>query len=224
MSVTASCGHLAELGWRDIVQIDKGPLPNPGGSTGHASNFIFPVDHNREMATLNLDSQRQYIEMGVNTECGGIEIAREPARMEELRRRMVSAKNWGIPARLVTPAEIKEMVPFINEEILLGGFYSPTVSVVDSLRAGTIFRERAQALGALQTFANVEVEDLIVEDGGDQGGGHRPRSHRCRLRRHRVRRVEPQNRRDGRRRDPAHPSGAPDDRRWSDSGVGGHQL
>ncbi len=57
-------GHLAELGWRDIVQIDKGPLPNPGGSTGHASNFIFPVDHNKEMALLTLDSQRQYIEMG----------------------------------------------------------------------------------------------------------------------------------------------------------------
>ena len=158
-------GHLAELGWRNIVQIDKGPLPNPGGSTGHASNFIFPVDHNREMAALNLDSQRQYIEMGVNTECGGIEIARTEERMEELRRRMVSAKNWGIPARLVTPAEIKEMVPFINEEILLGGFHSPTVSVVDSLRAGTIFRERAQALGAAQTFANVEVEDIEVVDG-----------------------------------------------------------
>ena len=159
------CAHLAELGWRDIVQIDKGPLPNPGGSTGHASNFIFPVDHNREMAMLNLDSQRQYIEMGVNTECGGIEIAREPARMEELRRRMVSAKNWGIEARLMTPEEIKEMVPFINSDILLGGFYTPSVSVVDSLRAGTIFRERGQALGALQTFANVEVEDLVVEDG-----------------------------------------------------------
>ena len=40
-------GHLADLGWRDIVQIDKGPLPNPGGSTGHASNFIFPVDHSK---------------------------------------------------------------------------------------------------------------------------------------------------------------------------------
>jgi glycine/D-amino acid oxidase-like deaminating enzyme len=33
--------HLSRLGWTDIVQIDKGPLPNPGGSTGHASNFIF---------------------------------------------------------------------------------------------------------------------------------------------------------------------------------------
>ena len=33
-------GWLAELGWRDLVLLDKGPFPNPGGSTGHASNFI----------------------------------------------------------------------------------------------------------------------------------------------------------------------------------------
>ena len=62
--------HLARLGWRDIVQIDKGALPNPGGSTGHASNFIFPVDHSREITDLTLDSMRQYKEMGVFTECG----------------------------------------------------------------------------------------------------------------------------------------------------------
>jgi glycine/D-amino acid oxidase-like deaminating enzyme len=52
--------HLARLGWTGIVQLDKGPLPNPGGSTGHASNFIFPVDHSREMSALTLDSVRQY--------------------------------------------------------------------------------------------------------------------------------------------------------------------
>jgi glycine cleavage system aminomethyltransferase T len=158
-------GHLAELGWRDIVQIDKGPLPNPGGSTGHASNFIFPVDHNKEMAMLTLDSQRQYEAMGVNVTCGGIEVARTPERMEELRRRMGSAKNWDMPAELIGPAEIKELVPFINEEILLGGAYFPTVSAVDSLRAGTIFRENAQGLGALQTFASVEVLNLEAERG-----------------------------------------------------------
>ena len=44
--------HLARLGWTDLVLIDKGPLPNPGGSTGHASNFIFPADHSREMTAL----------------------------------------------------------------------------------------------------------------------------------------------------------------------------
>ena len=48
--------------------LDKGPLPNPGGSTGHASNFIFPTDHNKEMALLTLESQRQYVELGVNND------------------------------------------------------------------------------------------------------------------------------------------------------------
>jgi glycine cleavage system aminomethyltransferase T/glycine/D-amino acid oxidase-like deaminating enzyme len=157
--------HLTRLGWTDVVQIDKGPLPNPGGSTGHASNFIFPVDHSKEMTQLTLESQRQYREMGVNTECGGIEVARSEERMEELRRRMASAKSWGVEAYLLTPAEIKEKVPFIDESILLGGFYCPTVSVVDSLRAGTIMRERGMESGALQVFANTEVTGMEVERG-----------------------------------------------------------
>ena len=59
--------HLTRLGWTDVVQIDKGPLPNPGGSTGHASNFIFPVDHSKEMTQLTLESVRQYREMDVFT-------------------------------------------------------------------------------------------------------------------------------------------------------------
>jgi len=157
--------HLAELGWREIVQIDKGALPNPGGSTGHASNFIFPVDHNKEMAYLTLDSQRQYEEMGVSTTCGGIEIARTEARLEELKRRMTSAKAWGIDARLLSAAEVKDLVPFINEDLVLGAFYSPTVSVVDSLRAGTLMRERAIELDALTVVPNTEVVDIDVTDG-----------------------------------------------------------
>ena len=153
-------GHLSRLGWTDMVLLDKGPLPNPGGSTGHASNFIFPTDHNKEMAFLTVDSQNQYIGLGLNNTCGGIEVARTPERMHEFTRRMTSAKAWGIDARLVTPAEIKEMVPFINEEILLGGYYTPSVSVVDSLASGTSMREEAVAKGALQVFANTEVLDI----------------------------------------------------------------
>jgi glycine/D-amino acid oxidase-like deaminating enzyme len=97
-------GHLARLGWTELVLLDKGPLPNPGGSTGHASNFIFPTDHNKEMAELTLESARQYREWDVYTECGGIEVARSETRMNELRRRMDSSKNWGIESRPGTPA------------------------------------------------------------------------------------------------------------------------
>ena len=158
--------HLARLGWTDLVLLDKGPLPNPGGSTGHASNFIFPVDHSREMTALTLDSMRQYDELGVTTTCGGIEVARTEERMEELRRRMSSAASWGVePVSLVTPAEVKELVPFIDESVIIGGFYSPAVSVVDSLRAGTLMRERAQEGGALSVSANTEVLGIDTEGG-----------------------------------------------------------
>jgi glycine cleavage system aminomethyltransferase T/glycine/D-amino acid oxidase-like deaminating enzyme len=157
--------HLTRLGETDITLIDKGPLPNPGGSTGHASNFIFPVDHSKEMTSLTLESMRQYKELDVYLECGGIEVARTGERMQELSRRIVSAKTWGIePASLLSPAEIKELVPFIDEQLLLGGFYTPGAGVVDSLRAATIMRERAQQAG-MTISANTEVLGLDVEHG-----------------------------------------------------------
>ncbi len=157
--------HLVRLGKTGVTLIDKGPLPNPGGSTGHASNFIFPVDHSKEMTSLTLDSLRQYVEMDVFIKSGGIEIARTEERMQELQRRMASAKSWGIePVSMLTPEEVKEHVPFINEELILGGFYTPGAGVVDSLRAATIMRERAQEQG-LTVSANTEVLGLDVEHG-----------------------------------------------------------
>ena len=157
--------HLARLGWRDIVLLDKGPLPSPGGSTGHASNFIYLTDHSKEMTAFTLESVVQYKEMGVFTQSGGIEVARTPARMEELKRRVASSKAWGIESELVTPAQVKELVPFLDESVILGGWYTPGVGVVDSLRAGTIMRERAQEMGALTISAQTEVTGIDVERG-----------------------------------------------------------
>jgi len=157
-------GHLSRLGWTDMVLLDKGPLPNPGGSTGHASNFIFPVDHNKEMALLGVQSADQYRQMGLSVDSGGIEVARTDERMRELERRMTSATAWGVEAQLLTPAEVKELVPFISDEVILGGFYCPSVSVVDSLETGTVMRKEAIENSGLQVFANTEVLDIETVD------------------------------------------------------------
>ena len=162
--------HLARLGWRELVQIDKGPLPNPGGSTGHASNFIFPVDHSREFTDITKDSVAQYKELGVFTQSGGYEVARSAERMQELNRRITSAICWDIPAELHTPEQVQAKVPFLDPSVIVGGFWSPTVGVVDSLRAGTIMREKALAAGAV-VVPNVEVTGLDTEDL--PGGGRR---------------------------------------------------
>jgi glycine cleavage system aminomethyltransferase T/glycine/D-amino acid oxidase-like deaminating enzyme len=161
--------HLARLGWKDLVLIDKGPLPDAGGSTGHASNFIFPVDHSKEMTRFTQDSVRQYKELGTFTESGGIEVARNEERLAELRRRMASAMAWGEPAEVISPPEIRELVPFVNTDILLGGFSCPGVGVVDSLGAASLMREEAEQVGALTVVSGAEVTGIDVERGRARG-------------------------------------------------------
>ncbi|MFB6353306.1 MAG: NAD(P)/FAD-dependent oxidoreductase, partial [Halobacteriales archaeon] len=159
--------HLAQQGREDILLLDKGPLPDPGGSTGHASNFLMPVEHSKEMTHLTRRSIEMYEEMDTFTESGGIEVARTDERMHELHRRMQSAKAWGEPAEMLTPEEVKELVPYINEDIIKGGFHSLGAGVCDPLRAGEIMRERAEEAtdGGLTLSPNTEVLDLHVEDG-----------------------------------------------------------
>jgi glycine cleavage system aminomethyltransferase T/glycine/D-amino acid oxidase-like deaminating enzyme len=157
--------HLALLGWKDIVLVDKGPLPNPGGSTGHASNFIFPIEYARLMFELTRDSTEQYKALGVFTESGGIEVARTPERMQELKRRVTKAKAWGTPAEHLTPEGVQKLVPYLDPSVILGGGYFPTVGVVDSLRAGTLMREQAQADGALTVVSGAEVLDITTDAG-----------------------------------------------------------
>jgi glycine cleavage system aminomethyltransferase T/glycine/D-amino acid oxidase-like deaminating enzyme len=162
--------HLARLGWRDLVLVDKGPMPNPGGSTGHASNFIFPIEYSKMMMELTRDSTEQYQALGVFTQSGGIEVARTEERMSELRRRCTAAKAWGIPAQLVSPGEVRKLVPYLDESVILGGAHFPTVGVVDSLRAGTLMREEAERSGALRVLAGAEVLGIELD-----GTGSRPR-------------------------------------------------
>ncbi len=187
--------HLARLGWRDIVLLDKGTLPNPGGSTGHASNFIFLTDHSKEMTALTLDSVVQYKEMGVFTRSGGIEVARTPERMEELKRRTTSSISWGIDTELLTPAQIKEQVPYIEDSVILGGFSTPG-------------RRRRRLAAGRHDHARARAGARCPDDlrrhrghrhrcrgrprpGGPHGQGH----HRSRHGRHRVWLLEPADRR-----------------------------
>ena len=159
--------HLADQGREEILLIDKGPLPDPGGSTGHASNFLMPVEHSKEMTHLTRRSIEQYDEMDTFTESGGIEVARTEERMEELKRRVQSAKAWGEKGRLLETEEVMELVPYLNEELIVGGFYSEGAGTCDPLRAGEIMRERGKELtgGGLVVSPNTEVFDVHVENG-----------------------------------------------------------
>ena len=157
--------HLARLGWRDIVQVDKGPLPNPGGSTGHASSFTFPVEYSRQMTEWCMDGIGQFTDLGVFTRCGGIEVARTEVRMAELRRRLGAAHAYGVDVEMLTPRQVRDLMPWIDDSKLMGGLHTPAVGIVDPVYGGTLMREQAMALGALTVAASTEVTGVDVRSG-----------------------------------------------------------
>ena len=192
----------------------QGPAAEPGRLDRPRLQLPVLVDHNKEMAELTVESARQYQAWDVYTD-----LRRPRGRPDrDADERAPTADGLGQElghrdARLVTPAEIKELVPFIDESILVGGFYTPGVGVCDSLQFGTLCREKAEAMGALTLFANTEVTGFGVEGGRIRSVETTPWDGRGRVRRHRVRRLGAGHRRDGRVAHPADARGPPDDRR-----------
>jgi glycine/D-amino acid oxidase-like deaminating enzyme len=124
--------HLIERGWDDIVGIDKSGIPTDIGSTAHASDFCYMTSHDFLSCWTTLYSIDFYEKMGHYARIGGLEVARvgDDDRMDEIRRKVASAKAFGTRARLIEPAEIKEKFPLIEESMVQGGLWDPDAGLV----------------------------------------------------------------------------------------------
>ncbi len=165
--------HLIERGWDDIVGIDKSGIPTDIGSTAHASDFCYTTSHDFLSTWTSLYSVDFFDKMGAYERVGGLEIARtgDDTWMEEIKRKVTSGKAFGTNVRLVSPAEIKEMFPLIEEDQVQGGLFDPDAGLVvprSQALSGRLVDEGV-ASGKLKSFANTPALSLIVEDGRIKG-------------------------------------------------------
>jgi glycine cleavage system aminomethyltransferase T/glycine/D-amino acid oxidase-like deaminating enzyme len=114
-----------------------------------------------------------YEKLGHYDRVGGIEVARvgDDTRMEEIKRKVSSGKAFGTRARLMTPAEIKEKFPLIEENMVQGGLWDPDAGLVvprSQTVAGKLV-DMGVASGKLQAFANTPAKSLIIENGRIKG-------------------------------------------------------
>ena len=161
--------HLIARGWSDVVGIDKSAIPTDIGSTSHASDFCYTTSHDFLSCWTTRYSIDFFEKRGRYARVGGLEVARtdDDERMDEIRRKVASAKAFGTPARLVTPGEIKEKFPLIEEDMVQGGMWDPLAGLV-APRSQTVAGElvdEAVASGKLRSFANAPATDLVIEDG-----------------------------------------------------------
>ncbi|WP_298961196.1 FAD-dependent oxidoreductase [uncultured Roseibium sp.] len=165
--------HLIERGWTDIVGIDKSGIPTDIGSTAHASDFCYTTSHDYLSVWTTQYSIDFFEKMGHYARVGGLEVARtgDDTWMEEIKRKVTSGKAFGTNVSLVTPAEIKEKFPLIEEDMVQGGMWDPDAGLViprSQTVAGKLV-DQGEKSGKLKVFANTPAQSLIVENGRISG-------------------------------------------------------
>jgi glycine/D-amino acid oxidase-like deaminating enzyme len=106
---TSIAYHLAELGWRDVLLLERSELTS--GSTFHSAGLVGQLRGSVSLTRMMMDSVELYRRLGGGEhdpgwiECGGIRLACTPERWEETRRQAGWAKTFGLPLELISAAE-----------------------------------------------------------------------------------------------------------------------
>jgi 4-methylaminobutanoate oxidase (formaldehyde-forming) len=165
---TSIAYHLAELGERDVVLVDRADLTS--GSTFHSAGLVGQLRSDPTLTRMNMDSVELYrrLQQGENppgwVECGGIRLAGTPERMEEIRRQIGWATAYGLPLEEISADEAKRMFPLMSTEGVLGGAYLATDGYVDPSQLTYALAAGARA-GGVRTFTHTRVLGVDVRDG-----------------------------------------------------------
>ena len=160
--------HLARLGWRDMVLLEQGPLPQAGGSTSHAPGIVFQTSASKVLTRFametvallgGLEHDGQPCWHGV----GSLEVAETPARWDDLRRKLGWARSWGVDGRLVAPREAAALLPLLDPSRILGAYHVPTDGVAKPVWASEALRRSAG--DAVEVHERTPVVGIDVERG-----------------------------------------------------------
>ena len=58
--------HLTELGCKDIIVVEQGPLYETGGSTSHAPGLVFQINPSKTMAEFAKYTSKLWPELDLN--------------------------------------------------------------------------------------------------------------------------------------------------------------
>ncbi|MEM7127045.1 MAG: FAD-dependent oxidoreductase [Chloroflexota bacterium] len=162
--------HLTQLGWHNVVVVDKGPLYETGGSSSHAPGLIFQTNYAKFMTqcamySVNLYKDLVYEGFQCAYQVGGIEVAYTDERVRELYRKQGAATSFGLDAHIISPQEVADMVPILEPNVIKAGYYVPTDTDVSGWRCAAALAEKAIASGGADFYGNVNVENFLMENG-----------------------------------------------------------
>ncbi|MGC9271304.1 GcvT family protein [Acidiphilium sp.] len=157
----ATAYHLARLGWRDIVLLERHKLTS--GSTFHAAGLVGQLRSNANITQLLGHSVALYATLEAETglatgwkQNGGLRLACTPDRWTELQRQAATARSFGLEMHLLSPAEAKSLWPLMDITDVIGAAFLPSDG-----QANPSDITQSLARGARMAGARI-IEDIAV--------------------------------------------------------------
>jgi sarcosine oxidase subunit beta len=177
---TAVAYNLAKMGVKDVIIVERDTLNS--GSTGRCAGGIrqqWSEPGNVRLARASIAIFKKFKEtMGRDIQLvpgGYLLVAYTEEEVERFKKNIKMQREVGSDVRLVSPAEVREIVPFYNTEGLLGGAYCPDDCHADPFQATFGYAENAARLG-VEINQHTEVRQInvvghratgVVTDRGD---------------------------------------------------------
>jgi 4-methylaminobutanoate oxidase (formaldehyde-forming) len=166
---TSIAYHLAQLGERDVVLLDRNELTS--GSTFHSAGLVGQLRSSVSLTKMMMYSVELYRRLRAEsefdpgwTECGGIRLACTREREEELHRQVGWAKTFGLPLELLSPAEAQELFPLMSTDGVRAASFLPTDGYLDPSQLTYALADGARR-GGCRIFTHSRVTGIGVERG-----------------------------------------------------------
>jgi glycine cleavage system aminomethyltransferase T/glycine/D-amino acid oxidase-like deaminating enzyme len=164
VSGTAIAHHLAKLGERDVVLLDRNELTS--GSTFHSAGLVGQLRSSVSLTRMMMDSVELYRTLDCGwVQCGGIRLACTPEREQEVLRQVAWAKTFGLPLELISADQARELFPLMSTDGVRCASYLPSDGYLDPSLLTTALADGARA-GGCRIFTHTRVTGIDVDRGG----------------------------------------------------------
>ena len=154
--------HLAELGWTDTLLIEKDELTS--GSTWHAAGQCPNITGSFNLAKIHAYSNQLYPQLEALTgqsvswhKSGGIRLATNERELAWFKYILGYSKIIGFDMDIISPEEIRRIVPFLSTNGIIAGAYTTQDGHADP--SGIC---NALAIGARQMGATIVRQNRVT--------------------------------------------------------------
>jgi heterotetrameric sarcosine oxidase gamma subunit len=171
---TSVAYHLAHLGVSDVVLLERDRLTS--GTTWHAAGLMATFGSTSQTSTeLRIYTRDLYARLEAETglatglkQCGLIELAIEPGRLEEYRRVAAFNRLCGVEVHEISAREVAGLFPLARVDDVLAGFYIPADGRVNPVDVTMSLARGARRQGA-QIIEGVPVTGFMRNGGAVTG-------------------------------------------------------